>query len=266
MTVKMHWRWAFGIAIVQALLAGQAFAQYDDRYDYSRYGYNDVDRSIECKSSGYAPTYCRVDTRYGVTLVRQISDSACIRGRSWDFDNRGIWVSDGCQARFALGAGGPYDRGYRGAARGVARVIRCESRDSRQTYCRVDTRGGVRIARQVSNTDCERGRNWDYDRGGIWVSGGCRADFSVGEYVVDRPGYGMPDYGRIVRCDSNGGRTVRCDADTRGGVRLVRQLSDTRCIEGRNWGYGSDAIWVSGGCRAEFRTGGGRGRYDEDRR
>jgi hypothetical protein len=35
---------------------------------------------------------------------------------------------------------------------------------------------------------------------------------------------------------------------------LIRQLSDTACVAGRNWGTGPDhdSIWVSGGCRAVF--------------
>jgi hypothetical protein len=260
MVMKIYWRWAMGT--MAALLAGHAFAQYDNGYDYSNYSYNSGDRTFECRSTGYAATYCRVDTRFGITLVRQISTSACIQGRSWGFDDRGVWVSNGCQARFALGGrddryGGGYGNDYY-----AARVIRCESNDNRQTFCRADTRGGVQIARQLSSTYCQQGRNWNYDRSGVWVSGGCRADFSIGAYGNDyRPGYGD---GQVVRCDSNGSRTVRCNADTRGGVSLVRRLSQASCIEGRNWGYDRYGIWVSGGCRGEFQTGGGRGRYDDD--
>lgn len=258
--MKIEWRWIIGL--MAALLAGQAFAQYDRDYDYSLYGYNDADRSIECKSSGYQPTYCRVDTRYGVTLIRRISNSACVEGQSWGYDDRGIWVSNGCQARFALGAGGRYGDRYRDGGYASAGVIRCESNGSRQTYCRVDTRGGVRMLRQISSTYCQQGRNWGYDRSGIWVSGGCRADFSVGTYAGGGSGYAG-----IVRCDSNSSRTVRCNADTGSGVRLLRQVSNTRCIEGRNWGYDRYGIWVSGGCRAEFQTGGGDYRpYDDEYR
>ena len=34
----------------------------------------------------------------------------------------------------------------------------------------------------------------------------------------------------------------------------LRQLSRAACIQGRTWGYGRNGIWVSDGCRAEFRT------------
>jgi len=57
--------------------------------------------------------------------------------------------------------------------------------------------------------------------------------------------------GDMVRCSSDGGR-VFCDADTRGGPRLARQLSDARCEEGSTWGYTDRGIWVDRGCQAEF--------------
>ena len=69
-------------------------------------------------------------------------------------------------------------------------------------------------------------------------------------------GHGGPDYGmgRVFRCESSDGRTRECAANTRAGVQLVRQLSRAACIQGRTWGYGRNGIWVSDGCRAEFRS------------
>ncbi|TWI03714.1 Protein of unknown function (DUF3011) [Luteimonas cucumeris] len=63
----------------------------------------------------------------------------------------------------------------------------------------------------------------------------------------------------IVRCESDDGRTRQCAADTHGGVKLLRQLSDSACIEGQTWGFSRNGIWVTQGCRADFATGyGGR--------
>jgi len=45
---------------------------------------------------------------------------------------------------------------------------------------------------------------------------------------------------------------VFCAADTRDGVRLMRQIGDTRCEEGVTWGYTDRGLWVDRGCRAEF--------------
>lgn len=62
------------------------------------------------------------------------------------------------------------------------REIRCESRDYRYRYCRVDTHYRVRLTRQRSSTWCRHGYNWGYDRRGIWVDRGCAADFEVDDY------------------------------------------------------------------------------------
>jgi hypothetical protein len=125
--------------------------------------------------------------------------------------------------------------------------VRCESRDSRTAYCNVDTRGGVRLVHQLSDRRCVRGSNWGADQRGIWVSGGCRAEFELG--ADSRYGYGGS-----FRCESTDNRTRYCNVDTRSGVRLVRQLSRSSCIEGRTWGMTRDGVWVSRGCRAEFSS------------
>ena len=59
--------------------------------------------------------------------------------------------------------------------------------------------------------------------------------------------------GDTIRCESNGYRYSECRADTRGGVRLSRQLGGN-CQQGRSWGWRGDIIWVDNGCRAEFQT------------
>lgn len=64
------------------------------------------------------------------------------------------------------------------AARSV--VIACGSGGYSYNYCPVDTRGGVDIYRQKSSSPCEYGSSWGYDRRGIWVDQGCRAEFIIG--------------------------------------------------------------------------------------
>jgi len=64
-----------------------------------------------------------------------------------------------------------------------------------------------------------------------------------------------PNRGAIT-CASDDGRRVFCEADTRGRVRLIRQLSDSPCQEGSTWGYDDRGIWVDRGCRAEFEVSG----------
>ena len=58
-----------------------------------------------------------------------------------------------------------------------------------------------------------------------------------------------------LTCESVNFRNQECPVPG-GPVALVRQLSRDDCIEGQTWGLNRDnnAIWVSRGCRAEFRV------------
>ncbi len=58
-----------------------------------------------------------------------------------------------------------------------------------------------------------------------------------------------------IRCESDRGRTQFCGADLRHGVDLVRQLSRAPCRLNDTWGTDRRGIWVSNGCRADFRVG-----------
>jgi hypothetical protein len=62
-----------------------------------------------------------------------------------------------------------------------------------------------------------------------------------------------------LRCESvqsnNYGRKY-CPADTRGGVRFIRQIGGSACNQGSNWGYDTHGVWVDNGCQAEFEMGG----------
>jgi hypothetical protein len=173
---------AFLFALIVAVIGvvPMALAQYqdpyydgrDDRYgdNYDRYG-----GRLRCESHDQRTNYCNVDTRGGVRLVHQMSDRDCVRGRTWGANERGIWVTDGCRGEFEVGGGG----GYYGSGDGYAR-FRCESKDNRTRYCNVDTRYGVDLVRQLSRNACIEGRSWGVSRDGVWVSRGCRAEFTVG--------------------------------------------------------------------------------------
>src|SRR3546814_5104719 len=47
---------------------------------------------------------------------------------------------------------------------------------------------------------------------------------------------------------------LRCNVRTDNRVDLQRVIGG-RCSKGRDWGFTATQIWVSGGCRAEFRYG-----------
>lgn len=67
--------------------------------------------------------------------------------------------------------------------------------------------------------------------------------------------------GTVIRCESRDYGDNYCPINTRGGVRLINQVSKSACYEGESWGYDRRGIWVTNGCEGEFAVGGG-GRYD----
>ncbi len=66
----------------------------------------------------------------------------------------------------------------------AAQIVTCESNNNQQRTCSADTRFGVRIVRQLSNSSCQD--NWGYDRNSIWVRNGCRAEFLIGSRQDDQ--------------------------------------------------------------------------------
>ncbi len=177
-----------------------------------------------------------------------------------------------------------------GPAVTLAEQVTCESSDGRQKECALDTRGDVRLVRQLSKSSCTEGVSWGYSRHSVWVSDGCRGIFAAegrNDDSDDRSrgrddsprsvhgsgrdeddhsrGRGRDDDGagrrrdddsdnlpRQVTCESKDNRQVECAMNTRGDVRLVRQLSKTACVEGRTWGLSRHSVWVKDGCRAVF--------------
>ena len=64
----------------------------------------DRDIRLTCQSDDYRYRMCMVDTGRGggVSIERQISNTACIEGRTWGYNRAGIWVSGGCAAVFRV--------------------------------------------------------------------------------------------------------------------------------------------------------------------
>ena len=224
---------------------------------------------VRCESNDGRTNRCVLPGGGGrVVLERQHSRTACIEGRTWGQDRGGVWVNDGCRADFRVtGHGGGYNGGYNDGYGGgysdndgYGQTFRCESNDGRTRQCNGNGRGRAQLVKQLSRGACVEGRTWGSSGNGVWVSQGCRGEFAMvgGQYGGGQygGGYGGPNtsFGRLFSCESNDGRTKECAANTRAGVQLVRQLSRAACIQGRTWGYGRNGIWVSDGCRAEFRS------------
>jgi Protein of unknown function (DUF3011) len=146
---------------------------------------------------------------------------------------------------------------------GSAQVINCSSNDMHRQYCAADTRGGVQLVKQHSDAACRQGYSWDYDRGGIWVDHGCRADFAIQQDSGrDHRRSDQPD--TTITCSSDDGHRHVCPAYVRGGVRLVNQRSGSPCQKGYSWGADQQGIWVDHGCRADFALEQGDRDHDRD--
>lgn len=228
--------------------------------------------TVRCDSNDSRYRECPADTRGGVRLERQYSKSACIEGRSWGYDRRGVWVNNGCRAEFALGRRGN-GGGWNGGDRGE--TVRCDSNSSRYKQCPIDGRRVV-LVRQHSKTACIEGRNWGVGRGFVWVDGGCRAEFASNGYGGGQGGGWDGGHGggqgggwggghgggqgggwgsaQTVYCGSDNHRQRRCNVSIRRDARLVRQTSKAACIEGNSWGWDRNGVWVTSGCRGEFQV------------
>jgi Protein of unknown function (DUF3011) len=142
------------------------------------------------------------------------------------------------------------------------RQITCASDDGKRHLCPVTTQYGVRMVNQRSGSPCTQGQTWGYNKNGIWVDRGCRADFWLGGGYHNGGGnHGGGGYpggypsGQQITCSSNDGKRNYCNADTSRGVRMVNQRSGSPCVQGQTWGYNRSQIWVDRGCRADFVVG-----------
>ncbi len=59
-------------------------------------------------------------------------------------------------------------------------VFTCSSDDGQLHSCRVNTDQPIQFVRQRSSAQCVEGETYGINRGGVWVTNGCRADFAVG--------------------------------------------------------------------------------------
>jgi hypothetical protein len=171
-------RWVATFALIVCCLAPTSAPRAQP------YGGGDA---VECVSRNFAYTRCDVPWR-DARLVRQLSDTTCIRGQNWGIDRRGLWVDRGCGGRFVAGGHGQGEGpgygggGWRPEPGWDTRFnVRCDSKDYRYRFCSVDLGGAGRayVGRQISGSPCIEGRTWGWNRAGIWVDQGCDAEFTI---------------------------------------------------------------------------------------
>ena len=191
-------------SLVAALSAATVAA--DERGDVAgnRAGNRDIfghadswrsDARLRCESKNARYQLCQVAVRGNVRLVREHSRADCVEGRSWGWSAAGIWVDHGCRGEFTYAprmAGGyghgrddgrsRHDDGRDGGSwgsggRGGRGELRCESNRGRTVFCPAPVQGNVVLAKQLSHAPCRYGDTWTFDRRGISVREGCRAEF-----------------------------------------------------------------------------------------
>jgi hypothetical protein len=62
-----------------------------------------VQNRVVCESRPAERQQCRADTSAGVALVKSTGAAPCLLGKTWGYDDTGIWVSDGCSGEFVAG-------------------------------------------------------------------------------------------------------------------------------------------------------------------
>ena len=77
---------------------------------------------VTCSSKPGGRSECKADTSAGVVLVRSTGDAPCLLGRTWGYDQSGIWVADGCAGDFLAGPGTTAEPAAPGTPRHVPNV------------------------------------------------------------------------------------------------------------------------------------------------
>src|SRR5690606_16242384 len=132
---------------------------------------------VRCESRDNRQQTCAFRGR--AALIRQLSKTACVEGRTWGQRGNTLWVDDGCRGEFAQAqGGGPGQRP--GQWNGNAYSVTCSSDDKRRRTCNWDRRmGRPVVVQQISSPCFPARRSWGWTGNTIWVDGGCRARFGV---------------------------------------------------------------------------------------
>ncbi len=168
---------------------------------------------------------------------------------------------------------GGWGRGGRGGGHGGRmdqRQITCESNGYRYNECFVGGRVvNAYLVRQHSSASCVQGQSWGMRGNAIWVDRGCRATFNVTvrdrRFAPDLSAMNVETlsteelvqpvqgYRTEVLCQSWDYQPASCYA---GGyimsANILDKKSNASCIQGSDWGYDGEYIWVRNGCRALF--------------
>jgi hypothetical protein len=83
-------------------IKGGCRANFGDARAYGRPGYGGgpgPGQEVYCASNDNRGSRCQMPWRYSA-LSRQMSNAACIEGRTWGSDPYSVWVKGGCRGQF----------------------------------------------------------------------------------------------------------------------------------------------------------------------
>lgn len=182
---------------------------------------------IVCASQSAGYLYCRADTTRGVALIEQLGPFACNKDNTWGFDKGGVWVSNGCAARFRLGpetkSDGIDEKAQGSGAEALAR----------------DLTSGARSARKKAAPSGPVAQN---------IAPAPPSPPAANRAPAQAP-LGQPS---VLVCESKQYKKQVCPVPVRAHVQLKKKLGRAECRFNASWGYDYGEIWVSQGCRAEF--------------
>ena len=132
----------------------------------------ELGRSVRCEALAGQRVECPVDNRGGVSLIAQHSTTPCVYSENWGLSTAGIWVDPPCGATFLV------DARLRGSAyRKEPRALVCGAPSVERDFCPVDTSEGIQVAKSTGSAPCVENQSWGWTPQGIWISGGCQAEF-----------------------------------------------------------------------------------------
>lgn len=159
------------------------------------------EREIRCDSRSLGHHYCRVDTDGRVELIDRHSLFSCREGRSWGYDDRGVWVDKGCSATFRVGRRDHNNKAaVAGAVIGLAALAAIASNRHKAEAAEVDSwavgafagddpRERVRVSLRILPGGQVSGRAGDHD-----ISGhlhGARLEAGRQVFRIERQGSGF---------------------------------------------------------------------------
>jgi Protein of unknown function (DUF3011) len=160
-----------------------------------------VQREVRCDSRGLGHNYCRVDTDGRVELIDRHSLFSCREGRSWGYDERGVWVDKGCSATFRVGRNNHNNKAaVAGAVIGLAALAAIAANRQKAEAVEVeswavgsfagdDAREGVRVSLRILPGGQVSGRAGDHDIAGHLQ--GARLEAGRQVFRIERQGNGF---------------------------------------------------------------------------